>query len=103
MAEHIHRLAALGSIAHGAQDFRVPCLGGGVAADIHHARWLSHGDGAQQAVLGDLEQREEQAEREVLRGEYRAAVRENLRAALDNTYIMDEKGNKRPLKKKSGK
>ncbi len=45
----------------------------------------------------------EAAEREVLRGEYRAAVRENLRAALDNTYIMDEKGNKRPLKKKSGK
>ena len=46
---------------------------------------------------------EEAAEREVLRGEYRAAVRENLRAALDNTDIMDEKGNKRPLKKKSGK
>lgn len=46
---------------------------------------------------------EEAAEREVLRGEYRAAVRENLRAALDNTYIMDEKGNKCPLKKKSGK
>lgn len=46
---------------------------------------------------------EEAAEREVLRGEYRATVRENLRAALDNTYIMDEKGNKRPLKKKSGK
>ena len=46
---------------------------------------------------------EEAAEREALRGEYRAAVRENLRAALDNTYIMDEKGNKRPLKKKSGK
>ena len=46
---------------------------------------------------------EEAAEREVLRGEYRAAVRENLRVALDNTYIMDEKGNKRPLKKKSGK
>ena len=46
---------------------------------------------------------EEAAEREVLRGEYRAAVRETLRAALDNTYIMDEKGNKRPLKKKSGK
>ena len=46
---------------------------------------------------------EEAAEREVLRGEYRAAVRENLRAALGNTYIMDEKGNKRPLKKKNGK
>ena len=46
---------------------------------------------------------EEAAEREVLRGEYRAAVRENLRAALDNTYSMDEKGNKRPLKKKNGK
>ena len=45
----------------------------------------------------------EAAEREVRRGEYRAAVRENLRAALDNTYIMDEKGNKRPLKKKTGK
>lgn len=45
---------------------------------------------------------EEAAERAVLRQEYVAAVRENLRAQLDNTYLVDEKGNKRPLPKKSG-
>ena len=42
---------------------------------------------------------EEEAERAQLRQEYVAAVRDNLRAQLDNTYIVDEKGNKRPLRK----
>lgn len=40
---------------------------------------------------------EEDAERAELRREYIAAVRENLRAQLDNTWIVDEKGNKRKL------
>ena len=40
---------------------------------------------------------EEEQERAVLRQEYLAAFRKNLRAQLDNTYIVDEKGNKRKL------
>lgn len=43
---------------------------------------------------------EETAERDVLRKEYLAAIKRNLVAQLDNTYIVDEKGNKTPLKKK---
>ena len=43
---------------------------------------------------------EEEAEREGLRAEYRAAVRANLTAHLDNTYVVDEQGNKTKLKKK---
>lgn len=41
----------------------------------------------------------EKAEQQTLRDAYRAAFRRNLTAQLDNTYIMDEKGNKRKLKK----
>ena len=41
---------------------------------------------------------EEIKERDVLRKEYVAAVRQNLRAQLDNTWVVDEKGNKRKLK-----
>lgn len=41
---------------------------------------------------------EETAEREVLRAEYRAGFMRNLRAQLDNTYIMDADGNKTKLK-----
>ena len=41
---------------------------------------------------------EEEAEREGLRAEFRAAIRESLTAHLDNTYIMDEQGNKLPLR-----
>lgn len=41
---------------------------------------------------------EEIAERDVLRKEYVAAVLGNVRAQLDSTYVVDEKGNKRPLK-----
>ena len=43
---------------------------------------------------------EETAERDALRREYIAAIKRNLVAQLDNTYIVDEKGNKTPLKKK---
>ena len=42
---------------------------------------------------------EEDAERAQLRQEYLAAVRQNLRAQLDNTFIVDENSNKRPLRK----
>ena len=41
---------------------------------------------------------EETAERDALRQEYVAAVRKNLRCQLDNTYVVDENGNKRKLK-----
>lgn len=40
---------------------------------------------------------EEKAEQQKLRDQYRAAFRRNLQSQLDNTYIMDEKGNKRKL------
>lgn len=43
---------------------------------------------------------EEIAERDQLRQVYIRAVRENLRAQLDNTYLVDEHGNKTPLRKK---
>ena len=43
---------------------------------------------------------EEQKEREVLRQEYLDAIMGNLRRELDNTYIVDEKGNKRKLRHK---
>ena len=44
---------------------------------------------------------EEIAERDVLRKEYLAAFRKNLNAQLENTYLVDEKGNKRKLERKS--
>lgn len=40
---------------------------------------------------------EEERERAALRQEYVAAIRKNLRFELDNTWIVDEKGNKRKL------
>ena len=43
----------------------------------------------------------ETAERDALRKEYVAAVKANLTAQLDNTYLVDEKGNKRPLPRKN--
>ena len=43
---------------------------------------------------------EELAERDLLRRKYIDAVRRDLTAQLDNTYIVDEQGNKRPLRKK---
>ncbi len=41
---------------------------------------------------------EEINERDALRKIYIESVRQNLTAQLDNTYIVDEKGNKRKLK-----
>ena len=43
---------------------------------------------------------EETAERARLRQEYLAVFRGNLRMQLDNTYLVDEQGNKHPLMKK---
>ena len=40
---------------------------------------------------------EEKAEQAVLRREYIDAVKASLCANLDNTYVVDEKGNKRKL------
>ena len=42
----------------------------------------------------------EQAERKALREEYLADWRRSTIDVLENTYIVDEKGNKRKLKKK---
>ena len=46
---------------------------------------------------------EETAERDELRREYIAAVKASLVSHLDNTYIVDKKGNKRPLSRKDQK
>ena len=43
---------------------------------------------------------EELAERDKLRRIYIDSVKANLIGQLDNTYIIDGKGNKTPLKKK---
>ena len=43
---------------------------------------------------------EETAERHKLRRIYIDSVKANLIGQLDNTYIVDQKGNKTPLKKK---
>ena len=43
---------------------------------------------------------EEKKERAILRREYIDSVVGNLKGHLDNTYYVDEKGNKEKLKKK---
>ena len=43
---------------------------------------------------------EELTERDKLRRIYIDSVKANLTGSLDNTYIVDDKGNKTPLKKK---
>ena len=43
---------------------------------------------------------EETAEREALRREYIDSVLGSLKGQLDNTYLVDAKGQKRKLKKK---
>ena len=43
---------------------------------------------------------EEVAERDRLRRIYLDSVRANLTAQLDNTYLVDEKGNRRKMPKK---
>ena len=43
---------------------------------------------------------EEAAERQALRKEFLADFKKNLVNTLDNTYIVDEKGNKKKLERK---
>ena len=43
---------------------------------------------------------EEAAERAALRKEFLADFKKHLTATLDNTYIVDEKGNKKKLERK---
>ena len=43
---------------------------------------------------------EEAAERHALRQEYIAGFRKSLTHHLENTYVMDEDGNKRKLRKR---
>lgn len=43
---------------------------------------------------------EEISERDILRKEYIEAYRASLRSQLDSIVVVDEKGNKNPLKKK---
>ena len=45
---------------------------------------------------------QETAERAALRREYVDSVLGSLRGQLDNTFLVDEKGNKRKLGKKGG-
>lgn len=46
---------------------------------------------------------EEKAEHAVLRRAYIDSVLGNVKAHLDNTYVVDEHGNKTKLRKKEGK
>ena len=46
---------------------------------------------------------EEAAERAALHREYVEEVKASLRAHLDNTYIVDEKGRRTKLRRKEGK
>lgn len=54
---------------------------------------------ARKAKMEGLTQ-EELAERDKLRRIYIDSVKANLTAQLDNTYVVDEKGEKRKLQKK---
>ena len=45
----------------------------------------------------------EEEERATLRQRYIDSVRSNLRAQLDNTFVVDEKGNKRSLREANQK
>lgn len=53
---------------------------------------------ARKAKLGELTD-EEKVERAALRQEYVNAVVGDLKSQLENTYVMDEKGNKTKLTK----
>ena len=55
---------------------------------------------ARRVKAGETLTTEEQAERAALRREYIDAVLGSLQGQLDHTYIVDEQGNKRKLKKK---
>ena len=58
---------------------------------------------ARRVKAGEKLTPEELAERDALRREYIESYRRSLVSQLENTYIMDEEGNKNKLKKKGGK
>lgn len=56
---------------------------------------------AKKAKEGTLTENEK-VEQQALRRAYVAAIRGDLRATLDNAYVLDENGKERPIKKKEG-
>ena len=57
---------------------------------------------ARRVKAGEVLTPEELADRDTLRKEYIASVVGDLTSQLDNTWVVDEKGNKRKLRKKEG-
>lgn len=55
---------------------------------------------ARRVKVGEVLTPEETAERDALRREYIASVKASLTGQLDNTFLVDGKGNKTPLKKR---
>ena len=55
---------------------------------------------ARRVKAGETLTPQELAERDALRREYIESYRRSLVAQLDNTYIVDEEGNKQKLKRK---
>ena len=55
---------------------------------------------ARRIKAGETLTPEELAERDALRREYIDSVKASLTGHLDNTYLVDEKGNKTKLQKK---
>ena len=55
---------------------------------------------ARRKKSGETLTEEEQAEHQTLRREYVRSVLGNLETQLSNTYVVDEHGNKRKLRKK---
>ncbi len=55
---------------------------------------------ARRVKAGETLTPEELAERDALRREYIDSVKASLTGHLDNTYLVDEKGNKQKLQKK---
>ena len=55
---------------------------------------------ARRVKAGETLSPEELSERDSLRREYIESVRASLTGQLENTYIVDEKGNKTPMKRR---
>ena len=53
--------------------------------------------------MGLFKSAEEKQEQQELRQEYIMGFRNSLTSTLDNTVLMDEKGNKRKLERKNNK
>ncbi len=56
---------------------------------------------AKKAKAGTLTENEK-VEQQALRRAYVAAIRGDLRATLDNAYVLDKNGKEQPLRKKEG-